>query len=108
MSREKYEDSIHYRDECYFIPIQLSDDTIIIILDSKFFSVFIENSFSFVIIHILPVTSAGQNYGEVLSKIFLFYGAERSGYLPHNQRVQWKGNSGLNDEKTSVVCYKIN
>ena len=33
---------------------------------------FIENPFSFVIILILPITSAGQNYGEVLSKFFYF------------------------------------
>ncbi|CAN4115544.1 unnamed protein product [Withania somnifera] len=43
------------------------------------------------------------NYGEALSKSFLFYEAQRSGYLPHDQRVQWRGNSGLNDGKASGV-----
>ncbi|KAI5655339.1 hypothetical protein M9H77_32526 [Catharanthus roseus] len=52
---------------------------------------------------LLPLAFAGHNYGEALSKSFLFYEAQRSGYLPHNQRVQWRGNSGLNDGKASGV-----
>ncbi|KAH6804380.1 glycosyl hydrolase 9C2 [Perilla frutescens var. frutescens] len=45
----------------------------------------------------------GHDYGAALSKGILFFEAQRSGYLPGNQRVQWRGNSGLNDGKTSGV-----
>ena len=69
---------------------------------------FIENLFRFFIILVLLVALAGQKYGEVLTEKFLFYEAERSGYLPHNQRVKWTGNSEINDEKSCGVCYKIN
>uniref|UniRef100_A0A0V0IPN6 Endoglucanase n=1 Tax=Solanum chacoense TaxID=4108 RepID=A0A0V0IPN6_SOLCH len=60
-------------------------------------------SLVFLIILVVPVALAGHNYGEALSKSFLFYEAQRSGYLPHNQRVQWRGNSGLNDGKASGI-----
>ncbi|KAL2527711.1 Endoglucanase 6 [Abeliophyllum distichum] len=54
---------------------------------------------------ILPLVLAGggHDYGEALSKSILFFEAQRSGYLPRNQRVQWRGNSGLNDGKISGV-----
>ena len=48
--------------------------------------------------------AGGHNYGDALSKSILFFEAQRSGYLPGNQRVRWRGNSGLNDGKTSGVC----
>ncbi|KAK4486354.1 hypothetical protein RD792_009026 [Penstemon davidsonii] len=51
----------------------------------------------------LPMRMAEHDYGQALSKSILFFEAQRSGYLPHNQRVQWRGNSGLNDGKTSGV-----
>jgi hypothetical protein len=38
------------------------------------------------------------NYGAVLSLSLLFYEAQRSGFLPANQRVAWRGNSALNDK----------
>ncbi|XP_042003078.1 endoglucanase 6-like [Salvia splendens] len=47
--------------------------------------------------------AGGHNYGDALSKSILFFEAQRSGYLPGNQRVRWRGNSGLNDGKTSGV-----
>ncbi|HBE16690.1 MAG TPA: endoglucanase [Cyanobacteria bacterium UBA11149] len=37
------------------------------------------------------------NYGEVLQKAIYFYEAQRSGKLPVNNRVEWRGDSGLND-----------
>ncbi|WIA17948.1 hypothetical protein OEZ85_009440 [Tetradesmus obliquus] len=37
------------------------------------------------------------DYGAVLSLSLLFYEAQRSGFLPANQRVAWRGNSALND-----------
>lgn len=61
----------------------------------------------FLVIGVLPLAFAGHNYGEALSKSFLFYEAQRSGYLPHNQRVHWRGNSGLNDGKASGVIFFI-
>ncbi|NET47406.1 MAG: glycosyl hydrolase family 9 [Merismopedia sp. SIO2A8] len=37
------------------------------------------------------------NYGEALQKSFLFYEAQRSGILPNDQRVVWRGDSALDD-----------
>ncbi|KAJ6703459.1 ENDO-14-BETA-GLUCANASE [Salix viminalis] len=51
----------------------------------------------------LPFAFAGHDYGQALSKSLLFFEAQRSGYLPHNQRVTWRANSGLNDGKASGV-----
>ncbi|CAL1400021.1 unnamed protein product [Linum trigynum] len=34
---------------------------------------------------------ADHDYGQVLSKSILFFEAQRSGFLPHNQRVTWRG-----------------
>ncbi|GMN25103.1 hypothetical protein TIFTF001_047701 [Ficus carica] len=42
-------------------------------------------------------------YGEALTKSLLYYEAQRSGKLPHNQRVLWRGDSALNDGSTSQV-----
>ncbi|KAJ6426469.1 hypothetical protein OIU84_022130 [Salix udensis] len=49
----------------------------------------------------LPFSLAGHDYGQALSKSILFFEAQRSGYLPHDQRVTWRSNSGLNDGKAS-------
>lgn len=51
----------------------------------------------------LPLALAGHDYGQALSKSILFFEAQRSGYLPHNQRVKWRANSGLLDGKASGV-----
>src|ERR1041384_3402827 len=37
------------------------------------------------------------NYAEALQKSQFFYEAQRSGALPANNRVRWRGNSGLLD-----------
>ncbi len=37
------------------------------------------------------------NYGELLQKSIYFYEAQRSGKLPANNRVEWRGDSGLKD-----------
>jgi len=37
------------------------------------------------------------NYAEALQKSMFFYEAQRSGTLPANNRVTWRGNSGLSD-----------
>ena len=41
--------------------------------------------------------SSGHDYGEVLRLSLLFYEAQRSGTLPGEQRVAWRGDSGLGD-----------
>ncbi|KAL5537642.1 hypothetical protein UlMin_044314 [Ulmus minor] len=43
------------------------------------------------------VTSSAFNYGEALDKSLMFFEAQRSGKLPFNQRVKWRGDSGLKD-----------
>ncbi|PAN12278.1 hypothetical protein PAHAL_2G255000 [Panicum hallii] len=40
---------------------------------------------------------AAVDYGAALSKSLLYFEAQRSGRLPHNQRVPWRGHSGLTD-----------
>ncbi|KAF3777350.1 Endoglucanase 5 [Nymphaea thermarum] len=40
---------------------------------------------------------AGFDYADALGKTFLFFEAQRSGKLPANQRVKWRGDSGLQD-----------
>jgi len=37
------------------------------------------------------------NYAEALEKSILFFEAQRSGKLPADQRVTWRGDSGLSD-----------
>lgn len=37
------------------------------------------------------------NYGEALQKSFLFYEAQRSGPLPSTNRIDWRGDSAIND-----------
>ncbi|KAA8520941.1 hypothetical protein F0562_011614 [Nyssa sinensis] len=57
----------------------------------------------FLLLGLLPLAFAGHDYGQALSKSILFFEAQRSGYLPSNQRVQWRGHSGLNDGKANGV-----
>ncbi|KAI3866199.1 hypothetical protein MKX03_014925 [Papaver bracteatum] len=61
-----------------------------------------------VVLHLVLVllpssVNAGHDYRAALSKSILFFEAQRSGYLPGNQRVRWRANSGLNDGKASGV-----
>ncbi|MCY7539443.1 glycoside hydrolase family 9 protein [Bacillus pumilus] len=42
---------------------------------------------------------ASYNYVEVLQKSLLFYEAQRSGKLPKRSRLNWRGDSGLEDGK---------
>lgn len=53
---------------------------------------------------------ASIDYGAALTKSLLFYEAQRSGKLPSNQRIQWRGDSALRDGKNAGVGnqhYKI-
>ncbi|XP_039144847.1 endoglucanase 8 [Dioscorea cayenensis subsp. rotundata] len=43
------------------------------------------------------------NYKDALSKSILFLEAQRSGKLPRNKRIPWRGDSGLTDGKLSNV-----
>lgn len=43
------------------------------------------------------------DYGEALTKSLLYYEAQRSGKLPSDQRVQWRGDSALQDGRDAGV-----
>ena len=54
------------------------------------------------------------NYVDALDKSLMFFEAQRSGKLPQNQRVKWRGDSGLSDgfkqgvsESFDFVCVEI-
>ncbi|EXB55167.1 Endoglucanase 13 [Morus notabilis] len=49
------------------------------------------------------ISATSLNYGEALKKSLLFYEAQRSGKLPRNQRVQWRGDSALNDGRAGHI-----
>lgn len=44
-----------------------------------------------------PAQAATFNYGEALQKSLWFYEAQRSGALPEDNRVSWRGDSALDD-----------
>lgn len=47
---------------------------------------------------VLMVASTGTyDYAEVLEKSLLFYEAQRTGYLPSNNRITWRGDSFVTD-----------
>ncbi|XP_073293109.1 endoglucanase 12-like [Primulina huaijiensis] len=48
---------------------------------------------------VLAKNGASMDYGAALTKSLLYYEAQRSGKLPGNQRVQWRGDSALHDGK---------
>lgn len=58
---------------------------------------------SLLVVFAVEFAFAWHDYGQALSKGILFYEAQRSGYLPGNQRVTWRSNSGLQDGKRSGV-----
>ncbi|PKA58959.1 Endoglucanase 6 [Apostasia shenzhenica] len=58
---------------------------------------------SLILFVLSPAASAVHDYQKALSKSILFYEAQRSGYLPSNQRIIWRGNSGLLDGKSNGV-----
>ncbi|MFS8029857.1 putative cellulase [Helianthus anomalus] len=58
----------------------------------------------FLLIGVVPLALAGvHDYRQALTKSILFFEAQRSGYLPGNQRVKWRGHSGLMDGKVNGV-----
>ncbi|KAI8767218.1 FMRFamide [Biomphalaria glabrata] len=46
---------------------------------------------------LLSLSEAAKNYGAALQKSILFYDAQRSGKLPANNPVHWRGDSALHD-----------
>ncbi|KAL8144246.1 hypothetical protein V2J09_017278 [Rumex salicifolius] len=59
-----------------------------------------------IIITILPSSySRNYDYGEALSKSLLYFETQRSGHLPHHQRVTWRHHSALLDGLHQSVRY---
>lgn len=56
------------------------------------------------LLHLGPAMAINFNYVDALEKSFLFLEAQRSGKLPPNQRVHWRGDSGLEDGSSHGVC----
>lgn len=52
--------------------------------------------------------SAAHNYKDALTKSIVFYEGQRSGRLPANQRLTWRGDSALSDGAAGGVCDRIN
>ncbi|MGB1216783.1 MAG: glycoside hydrolase family 9 protein, partial [Saprospiraceae bacterium] len=50
-----------------------------------------------------PLPNSSYNFGEVLQKSIYFYEAQRSGTLPNDNRVNWRGDSGLEDGSDNNV-----
>ncbi|URE36445.1 Endoglucanase [Musa troglodytarum] len=53
--------------------------------------------FSIIFLLLPAFSQAAFDYGDALSKSLLYLEAQRSGHLPHGQRVTWRGHSGLTD-----------
>jgi endoglucanase len=68
--------------------VNLSNSTNAIIADSQGTATLLDND---------STASGAFNYGEVVQKSFYFYEAQRSGALPDDNRVSWRGDSALND-----------
>ncbi|KAH0676538.1 hypothetical protein KY285_024339 [Solanum tuberosum] len=49
------------------------------------------------------IMSTSIDYGAALTKSLLYFEAQRSGKLPSNQRVQWRGDSALEDGKDDGI-----
>ncbi|XP_042493910.1 endoglucanase 23-like [Macadamia integrifolia] len=49
------------------------------------------------------VKCQGHDYQDALSKCILFFEGQRSGFLPADQRLTWRGNSGLGDGSASSL-----
>ncbi|CAH2065495.1 unnamed protein product [Thlaspi arvense] len=55
------------------------------------------------LISIVCVNATNINYKEALTKSLIFLEAQRSGKLPSNNRVQWRGDSALDDGKLANI-----
>ncbi|CAM8899515.1 unnamed protein product [Rhodiola kirilowii] len=50
-----------------------------------------------------PIHSAAHDYADALTKSIMFYEGQRSGFLPSDQRLAWRANSGLDDGATENI-----
>jgi hypothetical protein len=67
-------------------------------------------SFDAVVVVLCLVVAEGNavaafDYADALDKALLFFEAQRSGKLPPDQRVTWRGDSGLFDGSAAEVSY---
>ncbi|KAE8008602.1 hypothetical protein FH972_005099 [Carpinus fangiana] len=53
--------------------------------------------FSLLLLLVGSASSSTHDYQDALSKAILFYEGQRSGFLPQDQRITWRANSGLSD-----------
>nr|VDD04783.1 unnamed protein product [Brassica oleracea] len=51
----------------------------------------------------MTLGAVSRHYGEALTKTLLYFEAQRSGKLPSNQRVNWRGDSALRDGSDAHV-----
>jgi len=58
-------------------------------------------------INAAPEKAGEIDYDEALSKAILFFEGQRSGKLPRNQRVKWRGDSALSDGRLASVMAAI-
>ncbi|XP_010943262.1 endoglucanase 11 [Elaeis guineensis] len=75
-------------------------DIIIIIsrvLSSILMTPFIPWVLLLLLLHRPVAARAAFDYRDALSKSLLYFEAQRSGHLPYNQRISWRGHSGLTD-----------
>ncbi|CAH9114716.1 unnamed protein product [Cuscuta epithymum] len=56
--------------------------------------------FTILLLNGLPATES-HNYADALTKCLLFFEGQRSGRLPPEQRMTWRGHSGLGDGKAA-------
>lgn len=59
------------------------------------------------ILAVEPTKTDGFNYTEALYKGILFFEGQRSGKLPTDQRMTWRGDSGLSDGNESNVSFNL-
>lgn len=57
--------------------------------------------------YVVVVNGDNFSYKEALTKSLIFLEAQRSGKLPPNHRVAWRGDSCLNDGKEANVMYPL-
>lgn len=67
---------------------------------SKYLCLFLVFGFSFIA---QIQNGVSLDYGAALTQSLLYFEAQRSGKLPSNQRVKWRGDSALTDGKDAGV-----
>lgn len=59
------------------------------------------------LLSIVCVNATNINYKDALTKSLIFLEAQRSGKLPSNNRVKWRGDSALDDGKLANVSFVL-